>query len=219
MNKNIYSIVLFDELVEALDQLAYKKSINRSQLINELLAEQLGLLTPNKKIRILLERLKEQLNEMKYFRVKSKENQLELGTFIKYKYNPAIKYHIELCSKGQNKHILLKVSSRTTSSELIQKLNHFFEIISEIDIKRFQEIYGITINNKISDNTNYKFIRQFMPNTPFDNLEVDNLSTYVYLYIKMIDTSLKYYFSHLNDDQISKMMDKIYCDYMGQLSL
>lgn len=46
MKKSVYSLMLFDEIVEKIDQLAYENNTNRSQLINDILAEKIGLETP-----------------------------------------------------------------------------------------------------------------------------------------------------------------------------
>jgi len=50
MIKSVYSLMLFDEIVEKIDQIAYENNTNRSQLINDILAEKIGLVTPEQKI-------------------------------------------------------------------------------------------------------------------------------------------------------------------------
>ena len=41
MKKSVYSLVLSDNVVRAIDDLAYKMGTNRSNLINSILAEKL----------------------------------------------------------------------------------------------------------------------------------------------------------------------------------
>lgn len=48
MNKSVYSLVLADDVVEAIDRLAYSMNTSRSNLINQILAERVQLLTPEK---------------------------------------------------------------------------------------------------------------------------------------------------------------------------
>ena len=39
MNKSVYSLVLADEVVEAIDRMAYSMNTSRSNLINQILAD------------------------------------------------------------------------------------------------------------------------------------------------------------------------------------
>ena len=39
MNKTVYSLVLSDDVVEAVDRMAYARGTSRSNLINQILAE------------------------------------------------------------------------------------------------------------------------------------------------------------------------------------
>ena len=55
MKKSVYSLMLFDEIVEKIDQLAYENNTNRSQLINDILAEKIGLETPEQQVQKILE--------------------------------------------------------------------------------------------------------------------------------------------------------------------
>lgn len=48
VNKSVYSLVLADDVVEAIDRLAYSMNTSRSNLINQILAERVQLLTPEK---------------------------------------------------------------------------------------------------------------------------------------------------------------------------
>ena len=51
MNKSVYSLVLSDEVVDAIDRLAYSMNTSRSNLINQILAEKLSLMTPEMRMR------------------------------------------------------------------------------------------------------------------------------------------------------------------------
>lgn len=48
VNKSVYSLVLADDVVEAIDRLAYSMNTSRSNLINQILAERVQLLTLKK---------------------------------------------------------------------------------------------------------------------------------------------------------------------------
>ena len=50
MKKSMYSLMLSEQVVEAIDRLALEQNTNRSRLINEILADYLSLVTPEKHI-------------------------------------------------------------------------------------------------------------------------------------------------------------------------
>ena len=53
MKKNMYSLMLSEGVVRAVDALAAKQGTNRSNLVNQILAEHLSLVTPEKHVAIL----------------------------------------------------------------------------------------------------------------------------------------------------------------------
>ena len=61
MSKSVYSLVLRDEIVEKLDRLAYSRNTNRSSLINQILAEYVSYVTPEKRMRDIFDRLEDLL--------------------------------------------------------------------------------------------------------------------------------------------------------------
>ena len=54
MANSVYSIVLNDAVVEAIDRLAYQNGTNRSSMINRILAERVSYTTPEQRIRNIL---------------------------------------------------------------------------------------------------------------------------------------------------------------------
>lgn len=58
MKKSMYSLILTDQVVEKIDQIAYQEGMSRSQLIDHLLAQQVGMATPEQKIRSIMEQLR-----------------------------------------------------------------------------------------------------------------------------------------------------------------
>ena len=54
MGKSVYSLVLMDEVVDAIDQMAYRNNTSRSNLINQILAEHVSLATPEKRMKDVL---------------------------------------------------------------------------------------------------------------------------------------------------------------------
>ncbi len=54
MKKRVYILMRFYVIVEKIDQLAYENNTNRSQLINDILAEKIGLETPEQQVQKIL---------------------------------------------------------------------------------------------------------------------------------------------------------------------
>ena len=69
MSKSVYSIVLMDEVVEAVDRLAYEAGTNRSNMINRILAEYAQMATPEQRIQDIFSSIEE---------VVSRQNALQL---------------------------------------------------------------------------------------------------------------------------------------------
>ena len=50
MKKTLYSLMLSDEVVREIDLIAHGRGTNRSSLINQILAEYVSIMTPEKRI-------------------------------------------------------------------------------------------------------------------------------------------------------------------------
>lgn len=48
MKKSVYSVVLSDEVIAKVDRIAYMNNTNRSNMINQILADYVSLTTPEK---------------------------------------------------------------------------------------------------------------------------------------------------------------------------
>ena len=88
MKKSVYSLMLFDEIVEKIDQLAYENNTNRSQLINDILAEKIGLETPEQQVQKILEQLDQNLSDTLSVSQINKNSSIQFGKSLKYKYRP-----------------------------------------------------------------------------------------------------------------------------------
>ena len=50
MNKSMYSLILMDDVVREIDKIALRMNTNRSNLVNQILAEYASMMTPEKRI-------------------------------------------------------------------------------------------------------------------------------------------------------------------------
>lgn len=221
MKKSIYSLVLLDDVVEAVDQLAYRKNTNRSQLINDILAEYLGLLTPRQKVIRIMDRIS-QMVEKERIQVKSKNDygSLQFGTFIKYKYKPSIRYSFEFNTHDDGgRYAVLKIQSRSKSEELNKHFERFFNGICYIDQKRFPEIYQREIINSTHSNSNNRFSREFLRGIALESMDDEAVAEYLSCYLLMMDHAINYYFGHFEQENVFYQIDKIYCQHLRNLDL
>ena len=130
MNKSMYSIMLSDSVIKAVDKAAYLKGTNRSNLINQILAAHLGVETPEKKAADILSLLMERLSQNGQLTVMKEPSDfmLSLKSPLNYKYRPTVKYSVELYRTPEGNFGELRVSFRTQSGELLQRLDGFFRL-------------------------------------------------------------------------------------------
>ena len=136
MSKSLYSLILNDAVVEKIDTVAYTMNTNRSNLINQILADYVSFITPEKKINYIFEHINQLITNTifsNYSEIVGRN--LFLKTSLHYKYKPTIKYCVELYKSDNNTIGELKVLYRLNSEELLYKLSDFFTLIMQIEKK------------------------------------------------------------------------------------
>ena len=103
MNKSVYSIVLSDDVVAQVDRLAYKAGISRSGMINRILAEYVSYVTPEQRLRDILGQAASLVEAMDQLQVmlQPSDTHLALKSALRYKYNPTVRYSVELYKSGE----------------------------------------------------------------------------------------------------------------------
>ena len=94
--KNVYSIVLSSDVVEKIDRLAYENGTNRSNMINQILAEYVSYTTPEKRFREVFRQMQAILENSAFKAAEPSDTMLSLRSALAYKYNPTVKYNVEL---------------------------------------------------------------------------------------------------------------------------
>ena len=135
MAKRLYSLMLNDEVVRAVDEQAHRRGTNRSALIDDVLAEYFGVATAQRK-------MNEIFNEIDAFFSASDELipffLPQSGTFylksaLSYKYRPTLKYELILDTAASDKLGDITVGFRTQSESLLNALTHFFRLWVNIE--------------------------------------------------------------------------------------
>ena len=69
MGKSVYSLVMDDEIIEAVDRAAYQMGTSRSNLINQILARQLSCTTPEMRMKKVFSQVEQLMAERENFQV------------------------------------------------------------------------------------------------------------------------------------------------------
>lgn len=194
LQKNIYSLVLSDSVVEAVDDLARAAGLSRSAMINQILAERVAYTTPEMRLRQVLTAVQRSMNDGFFYLEQPTAATLSCRTALKYRYKPTVRYSVEIFSRGGVKAGELKVSFRTQNVQLINDLTGFFRCWAALEQKY--------ISTKLSQDILYtidsgRFTRTL--NMPSEQLSDDALGQAVADYMAMFDLAMKDYFACLPD--------------------
>ena len=154
--KNLYSLILSDEVIKRIDTVAQASGTNRSNLINQILADYVSYTTPEKRIQDILMKINEYLSNTEAI-ISNEMNgcSLSLKTALDYKYRPTVKYCVELYRNNSESIGELKVLYRINSQELLYNITRFFEIIISVE----EKLIGKKVYYEVSPG---RFVRQFI---------------------------------------------------------
>lgn len=129
--------MLSDDVVREADRLAHQKGTNRSNLINQILAEYFGMVTPQRRINDVFQAIEEAVASYGQLVPFFTPNDLtmSLKSSLEYKYRPTVKYEVELYENGQDSIGELSVIFRTQSAALISDMTDFFRLWHSIEQK------------------------------------------------------------------------------------
>ena len=190
MKKNMYSLILAEDVVNAIDKLAEEENTNRSNLINEILAEYVSVTTPEKRINDVfhgIEDLFKQLTGQQVY-YQQHDNTLSIKSALEYRYRPTIRYEVELYRTQGGTVGELKVNFRTQSPQLLNRLTEFFALwtrLEELYVARYFE--GAEINYTL-DETRWTRTLKVPRNTLYGQVE---LSRAITDYVRTFDRLMK----------------------------
>lgn len=194
MNKSIYSLVLSDEVVDAVDALARAEGMSRSAMINRILAERVACTTPEMRLRDILQSLAQSMSGEFILTEQPTGGTLVCRTSLKYRYKPTVKYSVEIYSENGKRAGQLRVSFRTQNAQLIADLMGFVRCWAALEQKYIADKLSNDIVYTIADG---RFERTL--NMPSGQITDDELGTAVAEYMTMFDGAMKAYFAELPD--------------------
>lgn len=201
MKRSVYSLVLSDDVIEAIDNMAYSLGTSRSNLINQILAEKVSLITPEKRIKNIFKEISNSMVEDCYqVQAQQSDTLLSIRSSLKYKYRPTVRYSVELFRNSNQGIGQLKVIFRTQNQVLLQMVDNFFNVWAELESRYIQNKISYLIEEG-------RFTRLFTSTSSSD------VGVAISEYIRTFDTTLKQYFSNPND-LIS--IENMYKKYLSQ---
>ena len=143
MNRNIYSLLLMDDVVQAVDRMAYAKNTSRSNMINQILAEYLSVKTPEQRTHDIFQRIQMLMDRQSAFQIQlqASDAMLSMRTALAYKYRPTVRYSVELYRSDPQILGELRVLARTQSAALLQLLDSFFRLWQSLENSRLSQLY------------------------------------------------------------------------------
>ena len=90
MNKNMYPLMLSDDVVAAIDRLAYENGTNRSNMVNQILAEYVSYTTPEMRMHGIFSNVEKHLSGRDSFQIllQNSGSVFSLRSALAFKYNP-----------------------------------------------------------------------------------------------------------------------------------
>ncbi len=189
MKKTLYSLMLSDDVVREIDLIAHSRGTNRSNLINQILAEYVSIMTPEKRIEDIFHAVESLMAPNRELVAFAYPNQttMSLKSSLEYKYRPTVKYEVQLYRDGGGALGELSVIYRTQSAVLIETLTGFFKIWAQLE-RSYLPSRGVAVPQyALYDN---RFTRSF--SVPHDkNYNIEDIAGAISNYIKLFDSCMK----------------------------
>ena len=188
MKKNLYSLTLSDEVVREVDALAHRMGTNRSNLINQILAEYVNYTTPERRINDVLSTIQQLMSPSRDFVPFFAPNtySMSLKSSLEYKYRPTVKYEVELYRAGGDSIGELTVIFRTQSAQLLQSMTQFFRLWKQIEDAHLS---GVEPDYALYDG---KFVRTLsLP--PDHDYTSEEIARAISDYVQLFDRLMKAY--------------------------
>ncbi len=206
MSKSIYSLVLNDEIVDIIDKMARINGMSRSNMVEKILADSIEFETPEIKAYNVFEEIEKLISKTQTMRYLSQPSQYmaSIMSALDYRYNPAIKYSVELFPSSD--HLgQLKVTLRTQNAILLNLISDFYRLYSFLEKKHYNPNATFMFDGA-------KFTRLF--DFPKVNVTTKELAEKLTLYVKDFDELLNVYFNNLttNEKHLFYLVEKRYLE-------
>ena len=212
MGKSVYSLVLSDEVVEAVDNAAYRAGLSRSAYINKVLAQAVSYVTPEQRINDIFSAV-ERLMDDSVFRIlpRPSESAFAVRSALRYKYKPLIRYSVELCKTRERQLATFRAALRTQSAALLEDFSAFTALWEQLEVTSFKQPPD-------SSREPGKYSRTFdlTPQQGMQPPSDDAIAAALSNYITFFDEVLNIYLANAEQPEIAaKTAEKRYRDHSG----
>lgn len=188
LKRSIYSLVLADDVIKAVDREAARIGTSRSNLINQILAAELSCITPEMRMREIFDSLTEHIGRNFQIQQQRSASLMTMRTALEYKYRPTISYRVELDRSPDVFIGTLRVSVRTMNAKLTEMFETFFLYWSAMESERLGKIIS---GAELSEITPVTFTRKLL-NTGLDD---ENTACAISSYLDTLNGALQTYFA------------------------
>ncbi|MBQ4544938.1 MAG: hypothetical protein II996_05150 [Oscillospiraceae bacterium] len=206
MKKNVYSITLLEDVVRAVDRAAFDCGLTRSALINKILAENLGLSTPETRQRDIFTEMARLMSGDDNFLIhrEDRNSLFAVKSSLRFKYNPTIRYSVVIYPDAGDFFGEVRAVLRTQNPGLISELDSFFSMWQKLE----DAYFGL----RLSDFGSGRFVRRLQ--TP-PNASPDTLGRVTARYIRTLNDGITAHFRLSPDISSSAaMLSELYGDYI-----
>lgn len=195
MAKSVYSLLLNDEVVYLVDKAARLNGLSRSNMIEKILADAVSYETPEIRANNIFEEIERLIgvgSDMRYLSQPS-QYMASIMSALSYRYNPAIKYSVELFPNA--KHLgQLRVNLRTQNPTLIALISDFYNFYAYLE-KTYYNPNAVCMYDGV------KFTRLF--DYPNEEISTKMLAEKITEYVKHFDELLNIYFSNQENERFA----------------
>lgn len=192
MHRTVYSLVLSDEVIAAVDDLAARQGLSRSALVEHALAEYTNLQPPGQVNRQILSALQAVAGENGLRAASASSTGITLRTALRCKYNPALSYTVLLQGSHQGLG-QLRVSLRSTNQSILDFFALFFELWQRLEHKHLEKPPA----TEAAQMEAKRFLRTLRQ--PKGLPQGDDMGRAIAGYIDMMDGCMKAFFQNLED--------------------
>lgn len=194
MQKSVYSIVLMDDVVSAVDRLAYAAGTSRSNMINRILADAVSMATPEQHIQAVFAAVNDFISRQSILQpmLSPSDAMLNLRSALQYKYNPSVRYVVELYPHAGAQFGELRAGLRTQNPTLLLAINQFYKLWAKLEAAC---LAGSARECAIGDG---RYTRRLQTPEQDSNLSAHDLGCAIANYTALFDACLKAYFDHLD---------------------
>lgn len=214
MRKSLYSIMLANEIMDAIDELANKSEVDSSDMLNQILAEYLSIKLPQMNMKEVFDLIELNMGQNSVFKVNSSLNDcmIYVKSPIEHEYRPALKYSVEIFDKNDIKIGKLKLIYRTYDMDALSRFNHFIDIWIALETHYIHKYFPKEGFQYEVDSG--RFSRNLMVPKDLQPATSEILGQGISDYIKEMDELLKLYLTNISFD--AKKIEKRYVEYLNK---